>query len=145
MTQTTIQLRDGKKYLPLAGHTGTLDVEEELKRFEAEERVRLGLPKEEHWVEDMANMVFTRKEKAAVTLLVGGLTMAHDALAEGAFRSLGYNVIALDCPDVAALQIGKEFGNRAQCNPTYFTVGNLVKFLLHLRDEKGLSTAQIID
>jgi predicted nucleotide-binding protein (sugar kinase/HSP70/actin superfamily) len=145
MTQTTIVPRDGKPYLLMADRTGTVDVEEELKRFEAEERVRLGLPNEDHWVEDMANMVFTRKEKATVTLLVGGLTMAHDMLAEGAFRSLGYNVIALDCPDVAALQIGKEFGNRAQCNPTYFTVGNLVKFLLHLRDKKGLSTAQIID
>src|SRR5207253_5530898 len=31
-----------------------------------------------------------------------------------------------------------------QCNPTYFTVGNLVKFLSHLRDEKKMSTADIV-
>jgi predicted nucleotide-binding protein (sugar kinase/HSP70/actin superfamily) len=71
--------------------------------------------------------------------------MAHDFLVEGAFRSLGYNVVALDAPDFAALQVGKEFGNRAQCNPTYFTVGNLVKFLIHLREKKGISTEKIID
>ncbi len=148
MTETTIHVRDGRKYLPVISPGATVDVVDvdgELKRFEAEERARLGLLDERHWVEGMANLVFTKKEKATVTLLVGGLTIAHDVLAEGAFRSLGYNVIALDCPDVAALQIGKEFGNRAQCNPTYFTVGNLVKFLLHLRDEKGLSTKEIID
>ena len=32
-------------------------------------------------------------------------------------------------PDNSALKFGKEFGNRGQCNPTYFTVGNLVKYL----------------
>ena len=26
-------------------------------------------------------------------------------------------------PDNDALRYGKEFGNRGQCNPTYFTVG----------------------
>ena len=67
----------------------------------------------------MADAAFTRKEKATVTLLIGGLTMAHDLLVEAAFRSLGYNVIALDCPDMEALQTGKECGNRAQCNPTW--------------------------
>ena len=28
-----------------------------------------------------------------------------------------------------AFQTGKEYGNNGQCNPTYFTVGNLVQFL----------------
>ena len=47
-------------------------------------------------------------------------------------------------PDNDSLQIGREFGNRAQCNPTYFTVGNLVKHLMYLRDVKGLSTESIL-
>jgi predicted nucleotide-binding protein (sugar kinase/HSP70/actin superfamily) len=145
MTQSNVQAFETKRKLPIVGKSPTLDIDDELKRFEAEERARLGLPEDEHWVEDMANLIFTKKEKAKITLLIGGLTMAHDFLVEGAFRSLGYNVIALDCPDVAALQVGKEFGNRAQCNPTYFTVGNLVKFLIHLRDKKGLSAKQVVD
>ena len=145
MTDISLPSADSKRKLPLVGKDSMLDVDAELKRFESEERTRLGLEVEEHWVEDMANLIFTKKEKGKITLLIGGLTMAHDYLVEGAFSSLGYHTVALDCPDQDALQVGKEFGNRAQCNPTYFTVGNLVKFLIHLRDKKGLSAERIID
>jgi predicted nucleotide-binding protein (sugar kinase/HSP70/actin superfamily) len=70
--------------------------------------------------------------------------MAHDYFVEGGLKGVGYNVQALECPDVAALQFGKEFGNRGQCNPTYFTVGNLVKFLCTLRDKHGMSAKEVI-
>ena len=119
-----------KRSLPVVGDD--FDMDAELAKFEAAERERLGLGAEKQWIEDMADLGFTKSEKAKITLLVGGLTMAHDYLVEGGLQSLGYNVIAMDVPDNAALQVGKEFGNRAQCNPTYFTVGNLVKFLIEL-------------
>ncbi len=134
---------DSKKRLPLAD--SEIDIDAELDKFEAEERRRLGIEDDVRWVEDMANLGFTKSQKSKVTLLVGGLTMAHDFLVEGALKNLGYNVLAMDCPDNDALRVGKEFGNRAQCNPTYFTVGNLVKFLIHLRDDKGMSTQEIVD
>jgi predicted nucleotide-binding protein (sugar kinase/HSP70/actin superfamily) len=142
MTQQLID-DSNKRRLPVTGEDP--DIESELEKFEAEERARLGLEAEEHWLEDMANLAFTKSEKSKITLLIGGLTMAHDYLVEGAFKHLGYGVVALDCPDTDALRVGKEFGNRAQCNPTYFTVGNLVKYLIYLRDEKGMSTADIVD
>ncbi len=131
-----------KRSLPLVSD---FDMDTELAKFEAEERARLGLGEEKQWIEDMVNLGFTKREKGKITLLVGGLTMAHDFLVEGGLKNLGYNVLAMDVPDNAALQVGKEFGNRAQCNPTYFTVGNLVKFLIELRDKKGMATADIID
>src|SRR5207248_7398396 len=84
-------------------------------------------------------------QRKHVTLLIGGLTIAHDFLIEGGLKGIGYNVQMLDCPDTNAFQAGKEFGNRGQCNPTYFTVGNLVQYLIALRDKKGLSTKHIID
>jgi predicted nucleotide-binding protein (sugar kinase/HSP70/actin superfamily) len=147
MTQNIIS--DGpitRKSLPIAGQkASTLDIDAELAAFEAEERARLGLQEEKQWLEQMANLTFTKSEKGKITLLIGGLTMAHDYLISGAFRSLGYNVVPLDCPDYDALRVGKEFGNRGQCNPTYFTVGNLVKFLIHLRDEKGLTSKEVVD
>ncbi len=122
------------------------ELEVELEQFAAAERRRLGLEEPgEHWLESMAGLQFSKSERPHVTLLVGGLTMAHDYLVQGAFTGVGYNVIALDCPDFESLRVGKEFGNRAQCNPTYFTVGNLVKYLQRLRDEEGLSAQQIID
>ncbi len=87
---------------------------------------------------------FTSDQRAHTTVLHAGLTFAHDVFVVSGMRGLGYKSEMLECPDNAALQIGKEFGNRGQCNPTYFTVGNVVKHLIHLRDEKGLSTEEII-
>lgn len=48
-------------------------------------------------------------------------------------------------PDNNSLQLGREFGNRGQCNPTYFTVGNLVKHLIYLRDELNIPSEKIIN
>ncbi len=122
-----------------------IDVEEELARFEAEERARLGLEHNaEQWTDKMIDPQFTAKERPHTTLLVGGLTMAHDYLVEGALKGLGYNCRKLECPDNDSLRFGKEFGNVSQCNPTYFTVGNLVKELCRLRDEEGMSSEHII-
>jgi predicted nucleotide-binding protein (sugar kinase/HSP70/actin superfamily) len=129
-----------KKSLPL------IDMDAELKRFEDEERKRLGLDtKTEHWIEDMAGLTFTKKEKAKITMLVGGLTMAQDYFVEAGLRGAGYNVQMLECPTNEGLQVGKEFGNRGQCNPTYFTVGNLVKYLITLRDKHGMSAKEVVD
>ena len=129
-----------KKSLPL------IDMDAELKKFEEEERKRLGLDaKTEHWIEDMAGLTFTKKEKAKITMLVGGLTMAHDYFVEAGLRGAGYNVQMLECPTNEGLQVGKEFGNRGQCNPTYFTVGNLVKYLITLRDKHGMTAKEVVD
>lgn len=140
---THLSAKSGKKKLKIAGQD--LDLDAELAKFEAEERRRLGLDAvTDQWVEDMVNLQFTRKERDNVTLLVGGLTMAHDYLVEGGLRGVGYNVEMLECPTTEAFQTGKEFGNRGQCNPTYFTVGNLVKYLITLRDKHGLSSEEIV-
>jgi predicted nucleotide-binding protein (sugar kinase/HSP70/actin superfamily) len=122
-----------------------VDLDAELRKFEEEERKRLGLDSQTNqWIEDMANLTFTKREKAHITILVSGLTMAHDYLIEGGLRGIGYNVQMMDCPDNAALQFGKEFGNRGQCNPTYFTVGNLVKYLCTLRDKHGMTSEEVV-
>ena len=93
----------------------------------------------------MAGLTFTMTEKAKITLLVGGLTMAHDFFVEAGIRGNGYNVQMLECPTNEGLQVGKEFGNRGQCNPTYFTVGNLVKYLITLRDKHGMIGQGIVE
>ena len=121
------------------------EIEAELQEFEAQERRRLGLEEEKvaHW-HDRNPQAFTRAERETTTILLGGLTLAHDTLVTGAMAGLGYKVQALDCPDTEALRFGKEFGNRGQCNPTYFTVGNLIKQLTHLRDKEGIPVRDII-
>jgi predicted nucleotide-binding protein (sugar kinase/HSP70/actin superfamily) len=121
------------------------DMETELARFEAQERLRLGLVEARpHW-RDPAPRRFVAEQRAHTTLLFGGLAAAHDELIAAAASGLGYHVQPLDQPDNTSLRLGKEFGNRGQCNPTYYTVGNLVKHLTMLRDVQGLSTRDIVD
>ncbi len=100
--------------------------------------------KREQWTESLFNH-FTADQRAHTTILLSGLTLAHDRLCCSALRGIGYNVEILDLPNNEALQRGKEFGNRSQCNPTYYTVGNLIKHLQCLRDQLGLTTQEIID
>jgi predicted nucleotide-binding protein (sugar kinase/HSP70/actin superfamily) len=119
-------------------------IEAELQKFEIEERKRLGLPVEghKHWFDEVPRE-FTREQRDHTTILVSGLTMAHDLFIQAALRGIGYKVLALDVPDNDALQFGREYGNRGQCNPTYFTVGNLVKYLDGLR-ARGMSKDEIV-
>ena len=153
--QTTPQ--NGSKRLPLFGNDvikaatpeasakSALELEKELAFFEQMERERLGIRAErKQWVDDMLDPNMTRKEREHVTLLISGLTAAQDFLAEGALRGLGYNVEFIGVCDNEGLQVGKEFGNRGQCNPTYFTVGNLVKHLIDLREEKGMTSEEVV-
>ena len=93
----------------------------------------------------MVGLGFKKSERSKITLLIGGLTLAQDYLIEGGLRGVGYNTVMLDVPTTEGFQTGKEFGNRGQCNPTYFTVGNLVQYLITLRDKHGMSSQDVVD
>ena len=86
---------------------------------------------------------FTAEERGKVTILFGGLTWKHEKVIQAVFEGCGYHCEILPVPDVAGFQLGKEYGNNGQCNPTYFTVGNLVKFLQSL-ESRGVSREEII-
>jgi len=92
-----------------------------------------------HWFDGNPQR-FTCDDRATTTLLIGGLSAAADQFVAAVLEGLGYKVRALETPD---LHFGKEFGNRGQCNPTYFTVGNLVKHL-NLIEAEGRSKAEIV-
>jgi predicted nucleotide-binding protein (sugar kinase/HSP70/actin superfamily) len=124
-------------------------VEDTIQLRLAEERERLereaGVAKHEfHHFKRPAERPFTRDQRAKTTLLFGGLTWKHEKLVHGALEGLGYLAEAVPTPNVRAFQTGKEYGNNGQCNPTYFTVGNLVQYLQSL-EEQGLSKQEIID
>jgi len=121
--------------------------EAEIKdRLEAE-RTRLrkiaGLDQPTHFHRPVERS-FTAEERSRVTILFGGFTWKHEDLIRAVFQGCGYRCEKLPVPDVPAFQIGKEFGNNGQCNPTYFTVGNLVQYLQFLEKE-GLSRQQILN
>ncbi|MBX6361478.1 MAG: activator of (R)-2-hydroxyglutaryl-CoA dehydratase [Acidobacterium ailaaui] len=87
---------------------------------------------------------FTAEERDRVTILFGGLTWKHEEMIKAVFRGSGYHCENIPTPVVADFQAGKEYGNNGQCNPTYFTVGNLVRYLQGL-EKQGLTRQQIID
>ena len=121
--------------------------EAEIKERLEAERTRLrkiaGLDQPAHFHRPVER-AFTAEERNRVTILFGGFTWKHEDLIRAVFQGCGYRCENLPVPDVPAFQIGKEFGNNGQCNPTYFTVGNLVQYLQFLEKE-GLSRQQILD
>lgn len=87
---------------------------------------------------------FTAEERHRVTILFGGLTWKHEKFIQAVFHGSGYRCETLPNPDLASYHVGREFGNPAQCNPTYFTVGNLIQYLRGL-EARGLSKQEILD
>ena len=87
---------------------------------------------------------FTAEERERVTILFGGLTWKHENLIKAIFHGSGYRCEMLSNPNLEAYHLGREFGNAAQCNPTYFTVGSLIKYLRGL-EAGGLSRQEIVD
>src|SRR6202789_1533643 len=124
-----------------------IENDSEIKKRLETERMRLrkiaGLDRPTHFHRPVER-AFTAEERGKVTILFGGFTWKHEDLIRAVFQGCGYRCEKLPVPDVPAFQTGKEFGNNGQCNPTYFTVGNLVQYLQFLEKE-GIPRQQILD
>ena len=114
----------------------------------ASERARLraeaGLPVRDPQYRPPPPRAFTSAERASVTILLGGVTPIHDRLFTAVFEACGYRAEHLPPPDLDAFQLGRQYGNVGQCNPAYFTIGNLIKRLQEL-ERRGLSRDDICD
>jgi predicted nucleotide-binding protein (sugar kinase/HSP70/actin superfamily) len=113
----------------------------------AAERMRLrrdaGLVQLQHFKKPVER-TFTAAERDKVTILFGGLTWKHEKMIQAVFQGSNYKCVMVPTPNVEAFQLGKEYGNNGQCNPTYFTVGNLVQYLQYL-ESQGESREDIIN
>jgi predicted nucleotide-binding protein (sugar kinase/HSP70/actin superfamily) len=87
---------------------------------------------------------FTASQREHTTILLGGLSPRHDRLVEAAVQSLGYRCHALPNVSLDSYTTGKLYGNNGLCNPSYFTVGNLVKYLQGL-EASGMTRREIVD
>ena len=134
------------------GHTAFVPVshlEELIQQRLREERARLerdvGIADTPHThFRRPEERYFTKDQRPHTTVLFGGLTWKHERILQGSIAGLGYKVMPLPNADKQSFQIGKEYGNNGQCNPTYFTVGNLVKYLQSLEGQ-GLTKQDIVD
>jgi len=124
-----------------------IENDQEIKQRLEAERNRLrkiaGLDRPNHF-QRPSERPFIAAERDHVTILFGGFTWKHEDLIRAVFHGAGYRCEKLPVPDVPAFQIGKEYGNNGQCNPTYFTVGNLVQYLQFLEKE-GMSRRDILE
>src|SRR5260221_793306 len=124
-----------------------IEQDQDLKQRLAAERARLrekaGLSAPSHFHRPVER-AFKAEERNRVTILFGGFTWKHEDLIRAVFQGCGYRCEKLPVPNVAAFQTGKEYGNHGQCNPTYFTVGNLVQYLQFL-EKQGIPRQQILD
>src|SRR6202050_5059681 len=116
-------------------------LEAERKRLEKEAGIE---HKEVHHFHKPIELPFTSLQRDHTTILFGGLTWKHERLVHAALESLGYRCESVPVPNKKAFQLGKEYGNNGQCNPTYFTVGNLVQFAQDL-EAKGMTKDEICD
>jgi len=91
-----------------------------------------------------AERPFTAEERDHVTILFGGFTWKHEKLIQAAFQRAGYHCQPLPNSTLSSYHLGRSFGNPGQCNPTYFTVGNLIQYLREL-EARGLSKQEILD
>ena len=108
---------------PQVGLVQISSVEELIQQRVAEERARLEkeagiVHKEVHRFHKPIEHPFTADQRPRTTLLFGGLTWKHEKLVHGAIEGLGYKCEVVPTPDVRAFQLGKEYGNNGQCNPT---------------------------
>ena len=127
--------------MSLSGSTVSLDALLDAER--ARLREQAGLVQIQHFRRPHER-AFVAEERDRVTILFGGLTWKHEQLIKAVFLGNGYRCEVIPTPNVAAFQLGKEYGNNGQCNPTYFTVGNLVQYLQGL-ESKGMPRQEIVD
>jgi predicted nucleotide-binding protein (sugar kinase/HSP70/actin superfamily) len=86
---------------------------------------------------------FYKDERSVTNILLGGLSNTHDRLIAAALNNLGLKAQALPPTSLSAFELGREYGNNGYCNPTYFTVGNLIGYLRGL-EKSGLTKEEII-
>ncbi|OHD66514.1 MAG: hypothetical protein A2096_04820 [Spirochaetes bacterium GWF1_41_5] len=92
-----------------------------------------------------SNDMWHRKDKQKTTVLFGFIERRKTYFFKAYFDRNGYSCIDMGDHFKEDVNYGKRYGNRMQCNPLYFTTGALVKFLLDIERNTGLSKEEIAD
>ncbi len=118
------------------------EIQARIDQERARLRAEAGLARLREFKKPVENS-FAAHERDTTTILFGGLTWKHEEMIKSVFHGSGYKCQNIPTPVVSDFQAGKEYGNNGQCNPTYFTVGNLVQYLQKL-EQAGQTRKEII-
>jgi predicted nucleotide-binding protein (sugar kinase/HSP70/actin superfamily) len=86
-----------------------------------------------------------KRDKDTVTILYGFIERRKTFFLRAFLRRAGYRFMDLGDHVKEDVRWGKEYGNRMQCNPLYFTSGSLIRTLLELEKQTGMSKQEIVD
>ncbi len=91
------------------------------------------------------NPSWRKKDKKKVTILYNMIERRKSFFLQAYFKRNGYKYIDLGDHVKEDVRWGKEWGNRMECNPMYFTSGSLIRNLFKIQRETGLSKEEIVD
>jgi predicted nucleotide-binding protein (sugar kinase/HSP70/actin superfamily) len=101
-------------------------------------------PKYNQW-QGYANPPWMKKDKKKVTVLFNFVERRKSFFMRAYFIRKGYLWRDLGDHVYEDVRWGKEYGNRMECNPMYFTSGSLIRNLFLIQKETGLSKEEIVD
>ena len=91
------------------------------------------------------NPPWRKKDKRKVTILFNMIERRKSYFLRAYFERKGYKYRDLGDHIKEDVRWGKEWGNRMECNPMYFTSGSLIRNLFKIQQETGLSKEEIVN
>jgi predicted nucleotide-binding protein (sugar kinase/HSP70/actin superfamily) len=86
-----------------------------------------------------------KKDKKKVTILFSFVERRKSYFLRAYFKRNGFKYIDMGDHIKEDVRYGREYGSRAECNPMYFTSGSLIRHLLKIEKESGLSREEIAE
>ena len=84
-----------------------------------------------------------KKDKKDVTILYSFVERRKSLFLRSFFKRRGLKFVDMGDHIKEDVRYGKAYGNRMQCNPTYFTSGSFIRHLFKIESETGLSKKEI--
>jgi len=100
--------------------------------------------KSEQW-DGYPNPAWLKKDKKKVTLLFNFVERRKSFFLQAYFHRHGFIYKDLGDHIYEDVRWGKEYGNRMECNPMYFTSGSIIKNLFQIQKETGLTKEEIVN
>ncbi|MGM0460790.1 MAG: hypothetical protein ACQEQ4_00005, partial [Fibrobacterota bacterium] len=99
---------------------------------------------EKQW-EGVENPLWHKKDKDKVTVLFTMVERRKSFFLRAYFERMGYRYRDMGDHVPQDLYLGRKWGTRMQCNPLYFTSGAIIRSLLKIQEETGLSKEEIVE
>lgn len=97
----------------------------------------------EQW-EGYSRITWTKKEKKDATVMFNLVERRKSFFFKAFLQRNGFKCHDMGDHVKEDVQFGKAYGNRMECNPMYFTSGSLIRNLLKIEAETGLSKDEIV-